>query len=152
MNSSYEFRSRWHVRRDRESLWDELELLLDTNHPIPWWPSVQVVSYDGDDLELHAASHLGYGLTFRLSQLEARRPDSLTFRSEGDLRGTGEVTFLELDTDSSAMDIDWRVELGTSWMRRMSWLLRPAFVAGHHLVMRQGEKHLNAWLASKTPR
>jgi hypothetical protein len=31
-------------------------------------------------------------------------------------------------------------------MRWTAWVLRPVFVAGHHIVMRQGEKHLNEWL------
>jgi hypothetical protein len=150
MNSAYEFRSRWHVGHSRESLWDSLEALLATDNPIPWWPSVQVTYYDGDDLELRAASHLGYALTFRLADLESYRPDRLTFTSSGDLRGTGEVTFVDLGA-RSAMDIDWHVATDRRWMRWSTWVLRPVFVAGHHLIMRQGEKHLNAWLDAHEP-
>ena len=63
-----------------------------------------------------------------------------------ELQGAGAVTFDDLGPRDSAMNIDWRVSTGKAWMRRTSWLLRPVFVLGHHLVMHQGEKHLNAWL------
>jgi hypothetical protein len=146
MNSEYVLVTRWTIRRSREALWDVLEGLLATPDPLPWWPAVQVDDYDGDDLDLRAASGLGYAVRFRLSDLEARRPDRLSFTSDGDLRGRGVVTFVALDDATSAMDIDWRVATDRRWMRWTSWLLRPVFVVGHNLVMRQGEKHLNAWL------
>ena len=149
MNSDYVLVSRWRVDRDRESLWDVLEALLKTSDPLPWWPSVQVTAYDGDNLDLRAASGLGYSVTFRLANLQSSRPERLSFTSEGDLRGSGEVRFLELTSDSSEMDIDWRVATDRRWMRWTAWILRPVFVAGHHIVMRQGEKHLNAWLAAQ---
>lgn len=149
MNSDYVLVSRWRVNCSRESLWDVLEGLLATSDPLPWWPSVQVTAYDGDDLDVRAASGLGYAVTFRLGNLKTHRPGRLTFTAEGDLRGRGEVTFVELTHETSAMDIDWRVATDRRWMRWTAWLLRPVFVAGHHIVMRQGEKHLNAWLAAQ---
>lgn len=149
MKSDYVLVSRWTVARSRESLWDELEALLATSDPLPWWPAVQVTSYDGDDLELRAASGFGYAVRFRLSNLQVHRPDRLTFTSEGDLHGRGEVTFVPLAADRAAMDIDWQVATQKRWMRRTAWLLRPIFVAGHHVVMRSGEKHLNHWLDSR---
>lgn len=147
MNSEYVFQSRWRVDRSRESLWDAFESLLASDDPLPWWPAVHTMHYDGDDLVLRASSHFGYRLTFRLSQLRTFRPDRLTLQSVGDLQGTGEVTFVELGAQACAMDIDWRVTTGRRWMRWSAWVLRPVFVAGHHLVMRQGEKRLNEWLA-----
>ncbi|MCW2751638.1 MAG: hypothetical protein JWR83_2748 [Aeromicrobium sp.] len=146
MNSEYEFRSRWLIGRSRESLWDVLESLLASDNPMPWWPSVQVTSYDKHSLDLRARSRLGYALKFRLSDLRSVRPTQLTFASHGELRGTGLVTFDDLGPLESAMDIDWRVSTDKAWMRRTTWLLRPVFVLGHNLVMRQGEKQLNAWL------
>ncbi|MCW2799084.1 MAG: hypothetical protein JWQ70_556 [Aeromicrobium sp.] len=146
MNSDYEFHSRWLIGRSRESLWDALELLLASDDPMPWWPSVQVTAYDGSSLDLQARSRLGYALTFRLSHLRSVRPTRLTFDSDGELRGNGLVKFEDLGARESAMDIDWLVSTDRAWMRRTSWLLRPVFVLGHNLVMRQGEKHLNEWL------
>ncbi len=147
MNSSYTFHSRWQVACSRDVLWDELEALLAGDDPMVWWGSVETVSYDGANLSVRARSRFGYQLSFRLQDLRLVRPDRLSFGSVGDLAGAGDVTFEEGGPMESYMDIDWQVTADRRWMRATSWLLRPVFVAGHHLVMRQGEKHLNAWLA-----
>ncbi len=149
MNSTYEFHSRWRVVVGRDTLWDELELLLASDDPMAWWGSVDVVDYDGSNLSLRAKSRFGYRLTFQLKHLQLRRPETLSFESEGDLRGTGVVTFVDGDNgQSSTMDIVWTVATDRRWMQWSGWLLRPVFVAGHHLIMRQGEKHLNDWLST----
>lgn len=147
MSSDYVFVSRWIVPRTRESLWDVLEGLLDTDDPMVWWPAVNVQDYDGDKMTVRAASAFGYSLTFTLTDLTAQRPDRLTFAARGDLRGAGVVTFEESDASSCTMEIDWQVRADRRWMRWSGWLLRPLFRAGHTIIMRQGEKHLNAWLS-----
>ncbi len=149
MNSRYEFHSRWRVVCGREVLWDELEKLLVSADPMAWWGSVETTHYDGQNLTVRAASHFGYRLTFQLNDLRLDRPAQLTFDSAGDLRGSGHVAFVEVDGESSVMNIDWRVFADRGWMRWSGWLLRPVFVIGHHLIMRQGEKHLNRWVASR---
>ena len=150
MNSYYEFHSRWQVICSREALWDELEELLASDDPMSWWGPVEVLEYDGSNLSLRAASHFGYRLAFELKNLDLARPDRLTFESAGDLRGEGVVAFVDGgDGRSSGMEIDWRVATDRRWMRWTGWLLRPVFVAGHHLIMRQGEKNLNAWLNAR---
>ncbi len=149
MNAAYALRSRWTVACSREELWDVLELLLATDDPMVWWPSVQVADYDGDAMHVRARSGLGYTLTFTLADLDVRRPDSLTFSSAGDLRGAGSATVARLGPSTCRMDIVWNVAAGRRWMRLTGWLLRPVFVAGHHLVMRRGQRHLNAWIAAR---
>ncbi|MEJ7635628.1 hypothetical protein [Aeromicrobium sp.] len=149
MNSDYVLVSRWHVELGREPLWDVVEALLETTDPLVWWPSVQVTDYHGDDLKMRASSGLGYSVSFVLADLELSRPDRLTFSSRGDLRGRGAVTFVELDDDRTMMEIDWRVATDRRWMRWSAWLLRPVFVAGHHVVMRRGGRHFNRWLAAR---
>lgn len=151
MSADYAFVSRWTVARSRESLWDVLEDLLATDDPMPWWPAVQVQSYDGTSMTVRAASAFGYALTFSMTDLDVRRPDRLTFQANGDLRGSGAVTFVDADATSCVMEIDWRVVTDRRWMRLTGWFLRPIFRAGHTLIMRQGEKHLNTWLAKARP-
>jgi len=149
MKSEYEFQSRWNIAFSRESLWGAVEFLLASDDPMAWWPSVRVVNYDGSSVEVRASSRFGYALSFCLSDLQTFRPDRLTLRSDGDLRGNAEVRFVDLGDSASAMDIDWHVATDRRWMRWSVWILRPVFVAGHHMVMRQGETHLNAWLAKR---
>ena len=96
MNSNYAFHSRWNVAVAREVLWDALEDLLASDDPMAWWGSVEVTDYDGHNLAVRAASHFGYRLTFRLTDLEQSRPQRLTFGSGGDLKGSGLVSFVDL--------------------------------------------------------
>lgn len=146
MNSHYVLDSRWSFDLSRDALWDVLEGLLATSDPLVWWPSVQVRGYDGGSMTVTAASAFGYALTFQLAGLETHRPTSLTFVSTGDLSGRGRVSFVDVGAAGCAMDIDWQVATDRPWMQRTGWLLRPVFVVGHHLVMRQGRRHFSAWL------
>lgn len=151
MTPDYAFASRWTVARSRDSLWDVFEHLLGTDDPMLWWPSVHVENYDGVTMSLRADSAFGYSLRFRLTNLQVRRPGILTFIAQGDLRGTGVVSFVEAGDMACHLDIAWKVSVDRRWMRRSSWLLRPVFRAGHTLIMRQGQKRLNAWLCGDSP-
>lgn len=148
MNADYELVSTWSIACSRDELWDVLDDLLGTDDPMAWWPSVDVLTYDGRSMALRTRSGLGYALHFTLHDLQARKPEVLTFSATGDLRGTGLVTFREAGPDRSAMHIVWRVAADRSWMRWTGWLLRPVFVAAHQLVMRKGERQLGRWIAT----
>jgi hypothetical protein len=37
---------------------------------------------------------------------------------------------------------DWRIHASKPLLRRLSWLLKPAFSANHHWAMRKGEESL----------
>lgn len=149
MRNVYELHSRWDLAADRDTVWDALEELLASDDPMAWWPSVTVVSKVGDDLNVAARSVLGYRLHFRLYGLAWSRPDSMTVESDGDLRGRGDLTFGTVGDQHSTIDIQWNVSVDRAWMRATSLLLRPAFTLGHHLVMAQGQKRLNRWLAMR---
>lgn len=149
MRNVYEMQSRWDLRASREEVWDALAALLDSEDPMAWWPSVRVESYVDDELVVLASSHLGYTLKFRLYDLAQSRPESMTVLSDGDLRGGGTMTFSEVSAASSALNVQWNVSVDRAWMRATSWILRPIFVLGHHLVMNQGEKNFNRWLATR---
>lgn len=151
MSSDYVLVSRWTIDCSREALWDVLDELLATDDPFVWWPSVRVADYDGSSMRVRTASVFGYALTFTLDDLVARRPDSLAFTAVGDLRGMGEVRFDELGPGACALRIDWRVATDRPWMRRTAWLLRPVFVAGHRIAMRQGRRHLSRWVGTHAP-
>lgn len=149
MRNVYELHSRWDLVVSREVLWDGLESLLDSDDPMAWWPSVHVASYADGTLDVRASSHLGYTLRFRLHDLETHRPEAMTVASDGDLRGSGTLSFSDVSPDRSAIDIQWNVSVDRAWMKATSWVLRPIFALGHHLVMAQGEKRLNQWLTMR---
>jgi len=146
--ATYELTSRWHVDVSRERLWGVLEDGLADADPMPWWPRVETIGRGADDLVLRARSNLGYALTFRLHGLVTSPPDRMWFEADGDLRGRGVLTFVEVDDRRSVLDIRWNVDADRAWMRVTRPLLRPMFVAAHGRLMRDGERRLNAWLAA----
>lgn len=149
MANVYEMTSRWELNASREQLWDVFDELLDSPDPMPWWSALKVVSNDGTEMNLKARSPIGYALHFRVHDLVARKPDTLTYASDGDLRGSGSTTFHHVSADACALDFKWNVSVDRAWMRAASPALRPIFVLGHDLVMAQGEKSLNGWLAKR---
>lgn len=149
VTSIYEMHSRWRVAMGREELWDIVEAQLDSADPMPWWQSLKVISNEDGILQVKARSSIGYTLRFRIHDLVTERPERLSYASDGDLRGTGMTSFRMIDRDTCALDFEWNVSVDRSWMRRTSWVLRPLFVLGHHLVMAQGERSFNRWLARR---
>jgi hypothetical protein len=148
MKSDYALVSTWTVACAREDLWVALDGLLASSDPMAWWPAVQVRDYDGTAMAVRVSSGLGYSLDFTMCDLDAQQPSSLTFTAVGDLRGSASVAFHEVGSKTTRMNIVWCVSTDRRWMRRSAWLLRPVFVAAHHLVMRKGERQLNRWLAT----
>ncbi len=59
----------------------------------------------------------------------------------GDLEGTGRWTF-QPQASEVQITYDWRVMATKPLLRRLSWLLRPAFSANHHWAMKRGEESL----------
>jgi hypothetical protein len=145
----YEMTSRWEINASREELWDVFDELLYSSDPLPWWSALHVLSNDGATMSLKARSPIGYTLRFRVHDLMARKPVTLTYASDGDLRGNGSTTFHRVSANACALDFKWNVSVDRAWMRATSLLLRPLFVLGHDRVMAQGEKNLNAWLAKR---
>ncbi len=59
----------------------------------------------------------------------------------GDLNGTGIWKF-EQDGPEVVITYDWRVEAAKPLLRRLAWLLKPAFKANHVWAMAKGEESL----------
>ncbi|MBC7594719.1 MAG: hypothetical protein H7288_12390 [Kineosporiaceae bacterium] len=123
--------------------------LLASSDPMPWWTSLNVLSNDGTTMVLKARSPIGYTVGFRVHDLVATKPDTLTCASDGDPRGSGSTTFRSASANACILDFRWNVSVDRAWMRASSPVLRPMFVLGHDLVMAQGEKNLNEWLATR---
>lgn len=149
MANAYKMTSRWDIQVSRDALWEVFDEILDSPDPMPWWSEVRVISNDGTSMSLEARSPIGYTLRFRVHDLVADKPDTLTYASDGDLRGSGSTTFRSISADSCVLHFAWDVSVDRAWMRATSLVLRPLFILGHNAVMAQGEKKFNGWLATR---
>jgi hypothetical protein len=147
MGSDYHFVTEWRVAGTIE----EVKAVLGNGPSLPdWWPSVyisvDVVERGGPDgagsvLDLHTKGWLPYTLRWRLSITEPITDTGFALRADGDLDGTGRWTF-EQDGPEVVITYDWRVHASKPLLRRLSWLLKPAFAANHRWAMQRGEESL----------
>lgn len=144
--AAFTFRSTWPVPVDASRLWELIGVLLESDDPMVWWPSVRTLAYSGDRLTVEADSRLGYRLEFSLTDLRVDRPHGLSFRGEGELDGAGRVAVTGAPT--ATLVIDWTATPRPGWMQGR-WL-RPWLRLGHRLVMRQGRRHFTAWVVRAT--
>ena len=148
--AQYRLQSRWALPTDVDHAWDVVESLLDSGDPFVGGDAVTVEGHDDEGMHVVTASHLGYVLRFVLTDVEVRRPDRVTVRASGDLQGHG-IVRVRPDGECSAIEIDWQVETTRRWMRVVGPVARPAFVAAHGQVMRQGRKAFVRWLRPQLP-
>lgn len=156
MASDYHFVTVWTV----PGTVAEVKAVLRDGLSLPrWWPSVYlsvdlVERGDADDLgtvlDLHTKGWLPYTLRWRLRVTEPITDAGFALEATGDLNGTGRWTFAQ-DGSVVAITYDWRVSASKPLLRRLSWLLRPAFSANHHWAMRRGEESLQLELRRRRP-
>jgi hypothetical protein len=147
MSTDYEFVTVWRV----PGTIAEVRAVLSDGRALPaWWPSVYlgvVPRVDGGaDLvgsvaDLHTKGWLPYTLRWALTITEPITDAGFALSAEGDLTGTGRWTFVQ-DGPEVVIAYDWRVSATKPLLRRLSWLLRPAFAANHHWAMARGEESL----------
>ena len=95
----------------------------------------------GRALDLHTKGWLPYTLRWTLRITEPMTDAGFALEATGDLSGTGRWTFRP-DGPEVVITYDWRVHATKPLLRRLSWLLRPAFSANHLWAMRRGEESL----------
>jgi hypothetical protein len=149
--SQYSFSSRWHLAAPQERVWQAFEKLLPTDDPFVFWPGMES-ERRGDAIHVTAGSPMGYTLRFRVYDVEATPMTLVTLRADGDLLGRATMELGVVDDLTSTIDVSWHVDVTQPWMRRMRFVLRPVFVLAHDMVMRSGERGLNAWLAADQQR
>ncbi len=147
MSAEYRFVTTWRV----PGTIDEVKSVLgDAEALARWWPSVylDVVVIDsgasdavGRTVDLHTKGWLPYTLRWRLRITEPLTDTGFALAAVGDLQGTGRWT-LRQDGPEVVVVYDWRVSATKPILRRLSWLLRPAFSANHHWAMARGEESL----------
>ena len=129
----------------------EVSAVLSDSASLPrWWPSVYldvVPRADGDaagvgrTVDLHTTGWLPYTLRWTLEVTETMTETGFALSARGDLAGTGRWSFRQ-DGPEVEITYDWRVTATKPLLRRLSWLLRPAFAANHSWAMARGEESL----------
>ena len=147
MSSDYAFVTVWRV----PGTVDEVRAVLSDGRTLPrWWPAVYLAVTPLDDggpddvgsvTEVHTKGWLPYTLRWRLTLTEPVSTTGFALKAEGDLQGTGRWTFVQ-DGPEVVITYDWRVSATKPLLRRLSWLLRPAFAANHRWAMARGEESL----------
>ncbi len=145
--SDYEFLTEWRVAGTVE----EVKAVLGDAKSLPrWWPSVYL-SVDqreqggadgvGRTVDLHTKGWLPYTLRWTLRISEPLTDEGFALEATGDLVGTGRWTFTQ-DGPEVVITYDWRISATKPLLRRLAWLLKPAFAANHRWAMRKGEESL----------
>ena len=147
MSNEYHFTSHWRVRATRQEVADAMN---DSADLVKWWPSVWLdvtVIREGDErgvgrvVDLWTKGWLPYTLRWRFTTARNDGVDGFTVRAEGDFVGYGTWTFRQVGAYVDA-EYDWRIAAEKPLLKRLTWLLRPAFGANHRWAMRQGERSL----------
>jgi hypothetical protein len=147
MARDYHFLTEWRVAGTIA----EVKVVLGDAQTLPrWWPSVylavHMVELGGPDsagavVDVHTKGWLPYTLTWTLHITEPIIDTGFALRATGDLDGTGRWTFTQ-DGPEVLITYDWRVHATKPLLRRLGWLLKPAFSANHTWAMRRGEESL----------
>lgn len=152
--SDYHFVTVWRVNGTVE----EVKAVLGDGASLPtWWPAVYLSVHErvpggpggvGRELDLHTKGWLPYTLRWTLHVTEPVSNTGFALEARGDLNGTGQWTFEQAGSEV-VITYDWRVSASKPLLRRLAWLLKPAFEANHHWAMRRGEESLELELARR---
>lgn len=155
-STDYEFLTVWRVAGTPREV---LDVLGDAGTLPRWWPSVylKVEPLDpghpdgtGKAFLLHTKGWLPYTLTWQLAVTEPLTEHGFAVSARGDLNGTGRWTF-EQDGPETEVTYEWRVSAAKPLLRRLSWLLKPAFAANHRWAMARGQEALALELRRRRP-
>ena len=146
-SDEYHFVTEWRVAGTVEEVKDVLGDAASLTH---WWPAVYLsldeIEHGAPDglgraVALHTKGWLPYTLRWTLRITEPLTDTGFALSAEGDLEGTGVWTF-RADGPEVVITYDWRIHATKPLLRRLGWLLRPAFSANHEWAMRTGQESL----------
>ena len=154
--NDYEFLTVWRVAGTPREV---LDILGDAGTLARWWPSVYLavlpLESGGPDgtgraFFLHTKGWLPYTLKWKLTVTEPITEQGFAISAQGDLNGSGRWTFKQ-DGPETVVIYDWRVSTSKPLLRRLSWLLKPAFSANHRWAMARGQEALALELRRRRP-
>jgi hypothetical protein len=145
--TDYHFITNWQVQAGCEEVYRILE---DVDALALWWPSVYLdvkilekgrPGGVGKLVELYTKGWLPYSLRWKFRVTETQFPNGFSLQALGDFVGTGVWTFRQ-DEQNCMVTYDWSISAEKPLLKKLSWLLRPAFAANHEWAMRKGLKSL----------
>jgi polyketide cyclase/dehydrase/lipid transport protein len=154
VSNDYHFISKWRLHATPEEVAAVLSDALDLPR---WWPSVYLevrVIEDGEPdgagrvVDLWTKGWLPYTLRWRFTTLRNDGAGGISLSADGDFVGGGMWTFIK-DGDHVNAYYDWRIRAEKPLLRRLTWLMRPAFSANHRWAMRKGEESMRLELARR---
>ena len=143
--------TKWRVQGNIEDVYD---ILSAPKEFVRWWSDVyldveELVPGDengvGRTLRLLTKGKLPYTLSWQAHALEINKPHRILIQAQGDLDGKGEW-FLQQNGPWVDIRYDWTVYLSRPWMRLLTPLLKPVFIANHQWAMNKGKEGLQAEL------
>ncbi|WP_018763871.1 SRPBCC family protein [Arthrobacter sp. 135MFCol5.1] len=155
-STDYEFLTVWRVAGTPREVTD---ILGDAGTLPRWWPSVYLTVEQldpgnpdgtGKAFFLHTKGWLPYTLKWQLTVTEPVTEHGFAISARGDLNGAGRWTF-EQDGPETVVTYEWRVSTAKPLLRRLSWLLKPAFAANHRWAMARGQEALALELRRRRP-
>src|ERR1700724_3634961 len=147
VSNDYHFITRWRVKGTAAEV---AGVLRDAEELPRWWPSVYLdvrVIEEGDArgvgrvVDLWTKGWLPYTLRWRFTTTRNDGAAGLALRADGDFVGEGVWTFTQHGAFVEA-EYDWRIAAEKPLLKRLTWLLRPAFSANHRCAMRKGEESM----------
>jgi len=153
-DNDYHFITHWQVQGTCEEVSD---ILADAEDLPRWWPAVYLDVSElepGDEngvgkrVDLFTKGWLPYTLRWQFTVTENNYPHGFVLEAEGDFVGRG-IWELEQDSDLVNITYDWKIQAKKPLLRRLTWLLRPAFSANHRWAMRKGLESLQLELARR---
>jgi hypothetical protein len=157
MSSDYRFLTVWRVAA---TVAEVADILGDARTLAAWWPSVYLdvreVRPPGPDgtgrvVDLLTKGWLPYTLRWKITTTEPVTETGFALDAAGDFVGTGRWTLAQ-DGPEVEVTYDWRIRAEKPLLRRLTWLMRPAFAANHRWAMAKGEESLKLELRRRRAR
>jgi hypothetical protein len=143
VTNQYRSITRWRVQATAVEIFEILSQPLEYPR---WWPSVYLdVRETGPGIvRLLTRGWLPYTLAWQAQENGAQPPNLLSVQATGDLFGRGVWSILPDPENTEFCDItfDWQVTAAKPLLKRLSFLLKPAFEANHRWAMEQGLRSL----------
>jgi hypothetical protein len=150
--NDYHFVTRWSIPGTCDEIYDILGEPMELSR---WWPEVYLKVEEtepgepgglGRVIKLHTKGWLPYTLNWSFRVTKVDKPKGFALEAWGDFVGAGEWFFTQ-NGDNVDIVYDWKIVADKPLLKKLSFLLKPAFSANHEWAMAKGEAALRKELS-----